>query len=198
MDETTAYDKKKPIAPGRLTILAPTGLEGGPMPCYTTVRTQIRDLALATEAAMKLGWQVEKSSERFGQGVSAVFRTPVVAHRPRARPFLSSDRLRRPSPPPPSPPPSRRTPATLRDRGRGCGGGWESLAVAGADRQGAVEHRRAPLRLWGSGPLPPSAHRRQPGGRFFRRGRAQVVRAEIVMSRPLVSPPIPFHGRDSP
>ena len=47
------------------------------MPCYTTVRTQIRDLALAIESAKKLGWTVEKNSERFGQGVSAVFRTPA-------------------------------------------------------------------------------------------------------------------------
>ena len=46
------------------------------MPCYTTVRTQIRDLDLAIESARKLGWTVEKNPERFGQGVSAVFRTP--------------------------------------------------------------------------------------------------------------------------
>jgi hypothetical protein len=45
------------------------------MPCYTTVTTQIRDLALATEAAKKLGWSIESNPERFGQGVSAVFRT---------------------------------------------------------------------------------------------------------------------------
>ncbi len=45
------------------------------MPCYTTVRTQIRDLALATEAAKKLGWTIESNPERFGQGISAVFRT---------------------------------------------------------------------------------------------------------------------------
>ncbi len=47
------------------------------MPCYTTVRTQIRDLNLAIESARKLGWTVEKNPERLGQGVSAVFRTSV-------------------------------------------------------------------------------------------------------------------------
>ncbi len=47
------------------------------MPCYTTVRTQIREMALATEAAKKLGWKMESNPERFGQGVSAVFRTPA-------------------------------------------------------------------------------------------------------------------------
>ncbi|MCZ6691093.1 MAG: hypothetical protein O7H41_16010 [Planctomycetota bacterium] len=47
------------------------------MPCYTTVRTQIRELALATEAAKKLGWKMEFNPERFGQGASAVFRTPA-------------------------------------------------------------------------------------------------------------------------
>ncbi|MCZ6688697.1 MAG: hypothetical protein O7H41_03740 [Planctomycetota bacterium] len=46
------------------------------MPCYTTVQTQIRDLALAIEAARKLGWIIQENPERFGQGVSAVFRTP--------------------------------------------------------------------------------------------------------------------------
>ncbi|MCZ6690209.1 MAG: hypothetical protein O7H41_11435 [Planctomycetota bacterium] len=45
------------------------------MPCFTTVRTQIRDLALAIESAKKLGWKIESNPERFGQGVSAVFRT---------------------------------------------------------------------------------------------------------------------------
>ena len=47
------------------------------MPCYTTVRTQIRDLALAIESARKLGWTVEKNPERLGQGISAIFRTPA-------------------------------------------------------------------------------------------------------------------------
>ncbi len=47
------------------------------MPCYTTVRTQIRDLNLAIESAKQLGWTVEKNPERLGQGVSAVFRTSV-------------------------------------------------------------------------------------------------------------------------
>ena len=47
------------------------------MPCFTTVTTQIRDLTLATEAAKKLGWKVEPNPERFGQGVSTVFRTPA-------------------------------------------------------------------------------------------------------------------------
>ena len=47
------------------------------MPCYTTVRTQIRDLALAIESAKGLGWTVESNPERLGQGVSAVFRTPA-------------------------------------------------------------------------------------------------------------------------
>ncbi|MCZ6689315.1 MAG: hypothetical protein O7H41_06900 [Planctomycetota bacterium] len=47
------------------------------MPCYTTVRTQIRDLALATESARKLGWTVEKNPQRLGQGISAAFRTPT-------------------------------------------------------------------------------------------------------------------------
>ena len=39
---------------------------------------------------------------------------------------------------PPLPPPSRLTAATLRDRnrGRGCGGGWEVVATAGADPSG--------------------------------------------------------------
>ena len=46
------------------------------MPCYTTVRTQIRDLALAIESARKLGWTVEENPERIGQDVSAAFRTP--------------------------------------------------------------------------------------------------------------------------
>ncbi|MCZ6688004.1 MAG: hypothetical protein O7H41_00165 [Planctomycetota bacterium] len=45
------------------------------MPCFTTVATQIRDLALAMESARKLGWTVEPNPDRFGQGVSAVFRT---------------------------------------------------------------------------------------------------------------------------
>ena len=47
------------------------------MPCYTTVRTQIRELALAVEAARRLGWTIESNPARFGQGVSAVFRTPA-------------------------------------------------------------------------------------------------------------------------
>ncbi len=47
------------------------------MPCYTTVRTTITDLALAIESARKLGWTVEKNPERLGQDVSAAFRTPV-------------------------------------------------------------------------------------------------------------------------
>ena len=46
------------------------------MPCYTTVRTQIRDLALAIESARKLGWTVDTNPQRLGQGVSAAFRTP--------------------------------------------------------------------------------------------------------------------------
>ncbi len=46
------------------------------MPCYTTVRTTITDLALAIEAARKLAWKIESNPERFGQGVSAMFRTP--------------------------------------------------------------------------------------------------------------------------
>ena len=33
------------------------------MPCYTTVLTEIRDLALATEAAKKLGWTVETNPD---------------------------------------------------------------------------------------------------------------------------------------
>ena len=45
------------------------------MPCYTTVRTQIRDLALAMESAKKLGWTVESNPERLGHGISAAFRT---------------------------------------------------------------------------------------------------------------------------
>ncbi len=55
------------------------------MPCYTTVRTQIRDLALATEAARKLGWTIESNAERFGLGISAVFRTPSGTLRLRQR-----------------------------------------------------------------------------------------------------------------
>ena len=47
------------------------------MPCYTTVRTQIRELAIAIESAKKLGWKIESNPERFGQGASAVFRTPA-------------------------------------------------------------------------------------------------------------------------
>ncbi len=47
------------------------------MPCYTTVRTIITDLALATESARRLGWTVEKNPERLGQDVSAAFRTPA-------------------------------------------------------------------------------------------------------------------------
>ena len=47
------------------------------MPCYTTVRTQIRDLATAIESAKKLGWTVEKNPQRLGRDVSAVFRTPA-------------------------------------------------------------------------------------------------------------------------
>ena len=34
------------------------------------------------------------------------------------------------------PSPLRPTAATLQDRARTCGGGWEGLAVAGADRRG--------------------------------------------------------------
>ncbi|MCZ6688695.1 MAG: hypothetical protein O7H41_03730 [Planctomycetota bacterium] len=52
------------------------------MPCYTTVTTQIRDLAFAIESARKLGWKIESNPERFGQGVSAVFRTPVRGRHP--------------------------------------------------------------------------------------------------------------------
>ena len=47
------------------------------MPCYTTVRTQIRDLNLAIDSARQLGWTVEKNPARLGQGISAVFRTSV-------------------------------------------------------------------------------------------------------------------------
>ncbi len=47
------------------------------MPCYTTVRTQIRDLNLAIESAKQLGWTVEKNPERIAQGISAAFRTSV-------------------------------------------------------------------------------------------------------------------------
>ncbi len=47
------------------------------MPCYTTVRTTITDITLAIESARKLGWTVEKNPERFGQDVSAAFRTPT-------------------------------------------------------------------------------------------------------------------------
>ena len=47
------------------------------MPCYTTVRTTITDITLAIESARKLGWTVERNPERFGQGVSAAFRTPA-------------------------------------------------------------------------------------------------------------------------
>ena len=47
------------------------------MPCYTTVRTTITDLALAIESARKLGWTIQKTSQRLGQGVSAAFRTPA-------------------------------------------------------------------------------------------------------------------------
>ncbi len=47
------------------------------MPCYTTVRTTITDLALAIESARKLGWTVEANPQRFGQDVSAAFRTPT-------------------------------------------------------------------------------------------------------------------------
>ena len=47
------------------------------MPCYTTVRTQIRDLALAIDSARKLGWINEKNPQRLGQSVSAAFGTPA-------------------------------------------------------------------------------------------------------------------------
>ena len=47
------------------------------MPCYTTVRTTITDLALALDSARKLGWKVERNPQRLGQGVSAAFRTPA-------------------------------------------------------------------------------------------------------------------------
>ena len=47
------------------------------MPCYTTVRTTITDLALAIESAKKLRWTVEKNLERLGQDVLAAFRTPA-------------------------------------------------------------------------------------------------------------------------
>ena len=49
------------------------------MPCYTTVRTTITDLALAIDSAKKLGWTVEKNPQRLGQDVSAAFRTPAGA-----------------------------------------------------------------------------------------------------------------------
>ena len=63
--------------------------------------------------------------------------------------------------------PLRFTPATLRDRGRACGGGWEVSTIG-------IGHRRgASLRS------PPCSVR----GAFFRRGRAQVVRGEIMMIR---------------
>ncbi len=51
------------------------------MPCYTTVRTTITDLALAIESARKLGWTVENNPERLGQDVSAAFRTPAGTFR---------------------------------------------------------------------------------------------------------------------
>ncbi len=47
------------------------------MPCYTTVRTEIRDLALATDSATKLGWTVEKNPQRLGPSLSAAFLTPA-------------------------------------------------------------------------------------------------------------------------
>ncbi len=47
------------------------------MPCYSTVKTEIRDLVLAIESAKKLGWTIESNPERFAQSVSAVFRTPA-------------------------------------------------------------------------------------------------------------------------
>ncbi len=47
------------------------------MPCYTTVRTTITDLTLASESARKLGWTVEKNPQRLGQDISAAFRTPA-------------------------------------------------------------------------------------------------------------------------
>ena len=46
------------------------------MPCFTTVSTQITDLALATESARKLGWGIDSQSKRFGEDVSAAYRTP--------------------------------------------------------------------------------------------------------------------------
>ena len=36
------------------------------MPCYTTVRTTITDLVLATESARKLRWKVDPQPQRFG------------------------------------------------------------------------------------------------------------------------------------
>ncbi len=47
------------------------------MPCYTTVRTTITDLALTIESAQKLRRTVEKNPELLGRDVSAAFRTPA-------------------------------------------------------------------------------------------------------------------------
>ena len=81
------------------------------------------------------------------------------------------------------PPPLRTTTATLRDRDRGTwlrGRGGRSWPPGPP----TAEHRRD---------LPPLRTRRarsfrrcQPGGRFSRRGWAQVVRGETMMIRPLV------------
>ena len=78
--------------------------------------------------------------------------------------------------------PRPRLPAT------GTGGrGWgEFLTV----RITAAEYRRGPSGSGVAGPAPSSAlcPSRRPGAPFFRRGRAQVVRGEIVMIDALVPP----------
>ena len=38
------------------------------MPCYTTVRTMITDLALAIDSAKTLGWTVEANRARICAG----------------------------------------------------------------------------------------------------------------------------------
>ena len=84
------------------------------------------------------------------------------------------------------PPALRLTAATLRNRAAGAGGSsWPSQLPPSTD------HRRAPLRLRSCrGPPLAPGHRHRPGGRFFRRGRAQVGRGGDPGDE---SPPLPHH-----
>lgn len=80
MEEGTVSDKENLLTRAPSTTFVPWSRnpfdrEKGErfMPCFTSVKTQIRDLSLGTDAARK----VELNPERFGQVVTGVFCTPA-------------------------------------------------------------------------------------------------------------------------